>query len=320
MERAQEKGRASLIAILASLGTAGFFEAVTLLATQDKTVRAASPWQDDPYDAVVSLTQFAVPMLALVIAMRLPAWQARGGQDRARQTIRAAGAMTTLIGVSLVFEWAAVLAGAPAASWGAWTRLLIGGLVAASALTVVVAAMLVRGRRPRGTSRRWRQDWLGDVVVLCARIPVLRRWAGPEAAAWVRRHAMTVFLALSVLAGAGITGAQAIGERWTNPLLIAWMLVVETTSALAFCVISNAVAGFIARPARTRPRRTAEASVIAGCVAIQIATAFRDALWPGQRPLSSVPALVALTLGAGLVTSLFTAGTQLALTRPEPHR
>lgn len=319
MERADENGRTSLIAILGCLGTAGVFEAVTVLATQDKTVRATSPWQDDPYDAVVSLTQFVVPMLALVIALRLPVWRAPGGPDRERQTVRAAGAMTTLIGLALAFEWAAVIVGAHASSWNTWTSLLISGLAAASVLTVAVTAMLVRGRRPRGSARRWRHDWLGDVVVLCERIPVLRRWAAPEAVVWVRRRAMTVFVALSVLAAVGITGAQAIGERWTNPLLIAWMLAVETTSYLAFCVIGNAVAGFIARPARTRLRRIAETSVIAGCVAIHLATAFRDALWPGSRPLTSVPALVAFTLGAGLITSVFTVGIRLALScRTDP--
>jgi hypothetical protein len=124
---------------------------------------------------------------------------------------------------------------------------------------------------------------------------------------------MTVFVTLSTLAAAALTGAQAIGERWTDPLLIAWFLVVAATSNLAFCVISNAVAGFIARPPRARPRRIAEASVVAGCVAISAATAFRDALWPvfGTDSLTSVPVLAAFTLGAGLVTSLVTAALLL---------
>ncbi|MCW2859507.1 MAG: hypothetical protein JWP48_1215 [Actinoallomurus sp.] len=309
MTAMDDKGRASPAVILASLGTAGLYEVLTVLATQDKTVRAASPWQDDPYDAVVSLTQFAVPMLGLVIALRLLAWRAPGGPDRERQMVRAAGAMTALIGLTLVFEWAAVIGGAHAPSWNTRTSVLISGLVVASTLTVAVTALLVRCRRPRGSSRRWRHDWLGDVVLVCGRIPVLRRWATPEAAAWVRRRAMTVFVTLSVLAAVGIAGSLAIGERWTNPLLIAWALIVETTSNLAFCVISNAVAGFVARPPRTRARRVAETSVLAGCLAIQVTVAFRDVLWAaiGAGSLTSVPSLVALTLGAGLVTCLATA-------------
>ncbi|MCD9876449.1 hypothetical protein [Streptomyces guryensis] len=300
--------------VWASLGTAGVFEALTLLATQDKAVRAASPWQDDPYDAVVSLAQFTVPMLALVIALRLLAWRAPGGADRARQTVRAAGAMTTLIGLTVVSEWAAVIARTPAVVAGRWPSVLVSGLVACSILTAVSAVLLVRWRRGRGPSGRWRYDWLGDAVFVCRRIPVLRRWAGPDAAVGVRRRAMTVFVTLSMLAAVAVTAAQAVGERWTDPLLIVWFLIVVATSDLAFCVISNAVAGFIARPPRTRRRRIAEASVVAGCIAISVATAFRDALWHvfGTGLLTSVPAVAALTLGAGLATSVGTAMLLLA--------
>ncbi|MEU6555220.1 hypothetical protein ABZ915_33825 [Streptomyces sp. NPDC046915] len=307
MEHTKENGRAALVVVSASLGTAGVFEALTLLATQDKTVRAASPWQDDPYDVVVSLAQFTVPMLALVIALRLLAWRVPGGADRARQTVRAAGAMTTLIGLTVVSEWAAVIAKTLAP--GTWPSVLISGLVACSLLTAVSAVLLVRSRRRRDPSGRWRYDWLGDAVFVCRRIPVLRRWAGPDAAAWVRRRAMTVFVTLSTLAAAAITGAQAVGERWTDPLLTAWFLIVVATSNLAFCVISNAAAGFIARPPCSRRRRIAEASLVAGCIAISVATAFRDALWPafGTGSLTSVPAVAALTLGAGLATSMVTA-------------
>lgn len=302
--------------VLTCLGTAGVFEALTVFATQDKTVRAASPWQDDPYDAVVSLAQFTVPMLGVVIALRLFAWRAPGGPDRVQQTIRAAAAMTALVGITLIFEWAAIIAGAHAASWGAWTSVLIGGLVVASLLTAVITVLLVRRRAPRGSSSRWRHDWLGDIVLVCRWVPVVRHWATPAVAAWIRRRAMTVFVTLSVLAAAVTIGFLAVGERWTDPLLIAWALVVETTSNLAFCLVCNRVAGFIARPPLTRPRSTAEASLLAGCVTLQVATAFRDALWPvfGTGPLTSVPAVVALTLGAGLAASLVTAVLLLART------
>ncbi|MFB7597175.1 hypothetical protein [Streptomyces sp. NPDC056160] len=314
MEYVKENGRAYSAVVWTSLGAAGVFEALTVLATQDNTVRAASPWQDDPYDVVVSLAQFAVPMLALVIALRLLAWRAPGGSDRVRQTVRAAGAMVTLVGLTVVSEWAAVFIRTPASSSGTWASVLIGGLVVNSVLTFVAAVSLRRCRRRRPSAGGPRNDWLGDAVFLCRQIPVLRRRFGPDEVVWVRRRAMTVFLTLSSLAAAAVTGAQAIGERWTDPLLIAWFLIVAATSNLAFCVISNAVAGFIARPPRTRPRRIAEAAAVAGCVAVSVATAFRDALWPlfGTGSLTSVPALAVLTLGAGLATSLVTAALLLA--------
>ena len=152
---------------------------------------------------------------------------------------------------------------------------------------------------------------------------MLRSWATPEVAAWARGHAMTVFVALSALAGLAITSAQAIGERTTDPVIIIWFMIVETGSNLAFCVISNAIAGFIARPRRTRPRNITETSVVAGCLATLITIAFHDSPWSAfiAGPLTT-PALVSLTLGAGVVVSLATAALLLARTRriPPPVR
>ena len=78
------------------------------------------------------------------------------------------------------------------------------------------------------------------------------------------------------------------------------MIGVETSSNLAFCVISNAIAGIIARPRRTRSRNITETSIVAGCLATVIAIAFHDALWSAftAGPLTTA-ALVSLTLGAG---------------------
>lgn len=305
-----------LRAIVTGLGGAVLFAALTVLETQDKMVRAASPWQDDPYHTVVTLAAFTVPMLAVVTSLRLLAWRSPGRPDRARQMMRATGAMTALAGLTVAFEWAAVAARAHRSSWNGWTWLLIAGLATCSLLLAVAAALLVRGRRPRGLSAGWRYDWLGDVVLLCGRLPVVRRWATRRAAAWVRGHAMTVFTAASALAAVAVTGAQAAGERWTSPLLIGWAVVVEMTAFLAFCVISNALAGFIARPPGGRARRAAETAVVSGGVALHVAVAFHAALWRlihgGQ--LTSVPDLAGLTLGAGAATALVT--TAVLLWRP----
>ncbi|MFI1096363.1 hypothetical protein [Streptomyces sp. NPDC020917] len=314
MQRANKNARAALAAVLAALGTAAVCEGLTLLATHDKSVRAASPWQDDPYDVMVSLAQFTVPMLGLVIALRLLVWRAPGGPDRAQQTARAAGVMTALAGLTAAFEWAALAGGRHRSAWDAWTWVLVGGLAVTSVLTVSTAVLLARARRPRGSARRWRHDWLGDAVLLGGRVPVLGRWLGPQAAAWTRERAWPVFVVLSLLASAVLTAGQAVGERWTDPLLIVWMLGVETASNLAFCVIGNALAGFVARPPRSRIRRVTELSVVTGCVAVQLAIAFRDALWSALvgGSLSSVPALTALTLGAGAAASLLCAALLLA--------
>ncbi|WP_069466648.1 hypothetical protein [Actinacidiphila rubida] len=315
-------GQAALAAVGAGLGTAVLFEPLSLLATQDKSVRAASPWQDDPYDAVVGLAEFAVPVLALVIALRLTVWWAPGGPDRAQQTVRAAGAATAFAALAAGFEWAALLGGRHRADRDGWTWLLTGGLAAVSLLVLGTARLLVRGRSPLGSSAGWRHDWLGDALLVTGRVPVLRRWAAPGAAAWVRAHAWTVFVTLSVCAAAALTAAQAVGERWTDPLLIAWMLVALTASHLAFCVVSNTLAGFVTRPPRSRARRVAEASVVTGCVALQAAITFRAGLLPavGSRSLSSVPVVAAVTVGAGLAAATATAAALTLAGRARPPR
>ncbi|MCP2339326.1 hypothetical protein [Actinomadura rupiterrae] len=319
MERRSGTGRAALTAIRAALGTAGLFEALSLLASQDKAVRATSPWQDDPYDVFVSFAIFAVPMLAGVITLRMLAWRAPGGPDRAHQMLRATWTMTALIWVTLLAEAAAVAVGAHAAIWNRWTAVLISGLAVATAAALVVTVLLARQRRPRGSAAQWRHDWLGDVVWICGRVPALRRWTTDDNAAWVRRHAMGVFLGLSALVALGLVGALAGGEGWTDPLLIAWALAVETAAYLAFCWLSNLIGGFIARPPRTSARRTAELSVVVGCVAIQLAVAFRNALGSalGTGDPADVPSLVLLTLGAGLLSGTATA-VPLIARRREP--
>ncbi len=303
--------------MVACEGMAMLFMTLTVLATQDQAIRAASPWQDDPYDAMVSLAQFTVPMLAVVIGLRLLAWRAPGAPDREHQTTRASVAMLALIALTLGFEWASVVARAHAPAWNVSTVGLIGGLLVMSVCASVISVLLWRRRRPRGASRHWRTDWLGDVVWLAGRIPVLRRWVRPEAAQRVRQHALTVFVGLSMVGAAGVVGALAVGEQWADPGLIAWAFIVVATAYFAFCVISNNVAGFITRPHLSRPRRIAQTSVLAGCVAIQLVTAFRDPVWAfvATGPVSSVTVLAALTLGAGLTVGA--ASAILLLTRPD---
>ncbi|RMI35308.1 hypothetical protein [Nocardia stercoris] len=56
------------------------FVALTWTTTQAKSVRAVSPWQTDPYDVVVSFTEFVVPALLSLMALRMLVW--RTGRHR----------------------------------------------------------------------------------------------------------------------------------------------------------------------------------------------------------------------------------------------
>lgn len=310
----------ALFATVISIGNAVLFEALTVIATQDKTVRAASPWQDDPFDAVLSFAQFTVPAVCVVIAMRLPLWRLAGSPDRARQVQRAALVATTLVTVTLGFEWVAVGARAHHAGWDGTTGWLVAGLLVSSAATVSTVFCLTRTGAFYRSRRSWTHDWLGDAFVALARVPGLRKLTTPGNADLVRRHGVLVFAGASAIGAVLVVAALAVGERWTNPMLIGWALVVEATSNFAFCMISNAVVGFIAYPPRSRRRHAVETAITAGCVAIQVAVTFRDPLWRalGGTSPTSVADLALLTDGAGVLVGLIAFAFLLQRRPPAP--
>jgi hypothetical protein len=138
VERRDETGRAAL-------STTGLFEVLSTLESQDKTVRATSPWQDDPYDVFVSFAIFAVPMLAGVIVLRMFAWRAPGGPDRAHQLLRATGAMIALVWVTLIAEWAwaAVIVGCVAIQLAVAFRGALWSMLGAGELTYVPSLVML---------------------------------------------------------------------------------------------------------------------------------------------------------------------------------
>jgi hypothetical protein len=269
--------RGAVRAIAAAVVIGGAFELATATATQIRAVRVHSPWQDDPYNVMVSFAQFTAPVLVAVIGLRLLAWRQPGGLDRERQLLRASAVLVAVMAATISFEWVALAFGAHRSDWTAITAGLIAGLVVLTVGVGGLAAVLVRYGAVRRLGRPWRDDWLADAVWVCGHIPWLRRLATPATAAVVRRQAVTTFAIVSVVSAVAVIGALAYGERWTDPALISWALGVEATSTFAFCMISNPVAGFVARPAPARPR--VELAVTAACVAVQLAVAFRGPVW-----------------------------------------
>lgn len=288
--------------------TALIFEVATAIATQDKRIRAVSPWQDDPFNVGISVAIFTVPVLAVVIAARLLLWHQPGTDGRLRQLHRAVAVMIGIIGGTTVFEWVAVATGQHRGAWDGWTGLLGGALVVTTLLVTVTVVALVQSRRSVPGSGL-PIDWLDDAIALGKRLPLTHRVAKPVVAQWIRRRAMTVFVVSSLVAALGVIGALAISEGWTDPVLFGWAVAVEFCANLAFCLISNSIACFIARPARSAARRRFEAAVVVACLAVQGAVAFRDVVWrvvARHTDLSMVGELVVLTGTAAVVAATLT--------------
>ena len=72
--------------IVAGALAVGFlFEVANLIGTQDKTIFAVTPWQDDPYHAVLLAALFTVAMLSAALGARMLVWSAAGaGTARVR--------------------------------------------------------------------------------------------------------------------------------------------------------------------------------------------------------------------------------------------
>jgi hypothetical protein len=276
-------------AVALAVGVTVAFEAFLISGFAAKSLEAGAPWQDDPFHAWVSLAVFAVPALLAVTMLRMTGallpWGRPASAGRLRDVVRACLVLSAFHVVTACVCWLAVVLRADRSSWDGHTPWLVGALMA---LTVPLPATVVLCRWSLRELPDVRDgDWVGDVLP-------------PSLASWVRRNDRLVFLGASVVAALGIIGALAYGERWTDPLLIGWALAVEVTCYYAFCVLTNAVLGFIARP--ERDRRT-ERAVVVGSLAFQAAVAWHGQLEPvlGFGSPDGVPRLAQVTMAPGLL-------------------
>jgi hypothetical protein len=292
----------------ATVACAALFEAVTVLATQLKSVRAHGPWQDDPYNVMVSFALFVVPVLAVMLVARLASRRSHPTDaatatlgDAERQMLRAALALIVVIDATLIAEWASVLRGAHRAAWNAATGGLLVGAAATTLCAAALTALLLHNGAARRLRRQWNEDWLGDYASLLDRVRGVGRLNLTAVVTGVRRHAVLVFATASLAGAAAIIGALAYSEGWTDPALFGWALAVETSSNFCACMIINAVAGVVARPEPGHPRL--EVAVVAGCVAVQFAVAFRELIWKALtgRSADTLPALAGVTGGAAVL-------------------
>jgi hypothetical protein len=114
------------------------------------------------------------------------------------------------------------------------------GVSSATSIGCAVAVRRAHRQLPQGRSDG---DWLDDLAQLVDQVFSARTLDLRGPIALPRRHVVAFAAAASLLGGLAMTGAQAIGEGWTDPVPIG------TGRLLAFCLVSGAA------PHTTVPRR-----------------------------------------------------------------
>ena len=332
--------RCAVLALWFCLAVAIAFTAFACVTTQVHAVRAGSPWQDDPYDGVVSFTMFLVPALAALATTRTALYRRGTPQPvhRVDQLLRAAALSTALVAATMVTDWSAVTLRADRQLWTSQTPWLVTALVP---LTASAAAGLVLQRRaarqlPSAQRRQADGDWLDDLALLAdastARLPgPLRRQASRldsrAATGFARRHLFALAAAASLSAGLLLAIGQTLGEGWPGPLLFLTETAVNAGGLLAFSVLCNATLRIaVPRDAgNRRPRtrdwsRAARSAATAAAVAMPVSGALRDTVWTlvGHVQRTSSPAeLASLVFASAALTGVVTCALSLAHRRKD---
>ncbi len=128
------------------------------------------PWQDDPYDAVISFAFLGVPLLTGLSALRGEMCR-RAEALPARRVLDLLRLSRVLIVIALTLgsEWVSVALGVHGEAWTPVTNIVLAVLAALSALTVAAGWQLRRASRACGRTPAPQQpDWLADAATLAA--------------------------------------------------------------------------------------------------------------------------------------------------------
>jgi len=120
-------------ALVATLSASSLFVVFAVISTQDKYFRVHSPWQDDPFDVVVSFTMFLVPMLMAALLVRAQLCRAALPLPtrRFKDLLRCARAALAAVGLTTATDWSAAVLGEHRSQWGPEGRALLGKPAAA---------------------------------------------------------------------------------------------------------------------------------------------------------------------------------------------
>jgi hypothetical protein len=316
-------------AILAALTLVSVFASASWFTKETSYLDLRQPWQDDPYDVLVSLDFVVLPVLVLLGAARTQLCRRYSSLPSRRivDLLRVCGAAVGACLMTQAAEWIAVALGLHHASWDAATLWqVIALLVGTLGMTVAAAGLHAASRAVRQVSRPGPQpDWLTDLVALGLRTSEKSGRYGPYASRSLRwidvrilartreRPVRAAVLVAAVLA-LPFVAAKVVLEGYP-PALVLFSFLLPAMALFALIVIAGRYLRVIAPRSDTRPMGVTAA--VLACLSGPALFAFHDFLLPrGQ----TIAGLYALLLGGAIIGGLTTLLTLHAMNRVQSNR
>jgi hypothetical protein len=310
-ERARDEAG---VAIIASLTLVAVFAAVTWWTKETPGLDLHQPWQDDPYDVLVSLDFVVLPLLVAAGAWRAQLCR-RYSTLPARRLVDLLRLCAAGIGVCLateLAEWVAVALGLHRPEWTAATAWQVAALAGLTAATLGVGVLVARAARRVGrvATAGAQPDWLADAVALGLRLSLLLgrhgaaaraalRWLDGGPIAWVRRRPIAAAALLSCGLALPYVAAKIALEGYPPALVL-----------LSFALPAAGLYLRIVEPRQVEPPAWLFATVT-GCIAGVTAFAFHDSLLGHQ----TAAELNGLLFGGALVGAVAGSTLRLGLRR-----
>lgn len=309
------------IAIMVSLGVAIVFTLLTWWTKEVAAFDLRQPWQDDPFDVLVSLDFAIIPVLVVAGAIRTLLCR----RDRPLPTRRVADLLRLSLAVLLVLaatqagEWIATALGLHRLQWNMETGWQLAALAALSAATVAAGVLVVAaGRSVRTRAQMGDQpDWLADAVELglrCARFlrwhprsaHAVMRWGDKALLSRVRTHPVVAAGALSCVLAIPFVVSKVFLEGYP-PLLALLAFALPAAGLFAFIVVAGRFLRIVSP--RAGLKSLWPPVLVVGCATGPALFAFHDSLLSHPSPL----AVDGLLFGGGVAGALIGLSLQLGL-------
>lgn len=313
--------------MFAALALTTAFAALTWYSKETRALDLSQPWQDDPYDVLVSLDFAVLPFLAVMIAWRALLCR-RYSVLPARRLIDVLRACSVAVGVCLLTElgeWVAFALGLHRRQWTAFTAGQMAALIAFTAAAVSIGVLLASATRRvrRVAAAAPAPDWLADLVTLG--LLAARRLTGGGAirravhlfetrvSGRVRRHPVAAGALIAGALALPFTAAKIVFEGYP-PLLVLLSFALPAAVLFAFVMLAGWSLRLVT-PSWSGVPRWLPVLVVA-CLTGPALFGFHDSFPAFQTQLG----LNLLLFGGGLVGAALTAAVQLLATAARPRK